>query len=102
MNLFQNGRIDGMSMREPFFKGSLLVIRPLMLVEKSVIAKAARGWDLPVWSNPCPSAGATRRSEVMAELENIWRHGKNTRRKTVNGLIRWQLAKHLAGPSGPR
>ena len=95
MNLFQNGRVEGMSMREPFFGGMLLVIRPLMLVEKSVIAKAAKTWGLPVFGNPCPSAGATRRTGVMEELESVWKNGTNTRRKTVNGLLRWQLAKHL-------
>jgi tRNA(Ile)-lysidine synthase TilS/MesJ len=28
MNLCQNGRVEGMSMREPFFGGKILVIRP--------------------------------------------------------------------------
>ena len=64
MNLLQNGRVDGMSMKDGFFNGALTVIRPLLLLEKSEIVRAARQWDLPVWHNPCPSAGKTRRAEV--------------------------------------
>ena len=102
MNLFQNGRVEGMSMREPFFGGSLMVIRPLMLLEKSVISKAAKAWDFPVWSNPCPSAGRTRRSSVMEDLDAVWKNAKGSRTKTVNGLVRWQLKRHIARLSEER
>ncbi|MEG2005297.1 MAG: tRNA 2-thiocytidine biosynthesis TtcA family protein, partial [Bilophila sp.] len=49
MNLVQNGRVDGMSLKEPFFRGELTVIRPLLLVEKADILRAAKKWELPVW-----------------------------------------------------
>ena len=97
MNMFQNGRVDGMSMKEPFFGGKLMVIRPLMLVEKKTIAKAARDWELPVQANPCPSAGATKRSAILEDIEGIWRNNKRSRTKTINALLRWQFAKHDGG-----
>ncbi len=45
MNLVQNGRVEGMGMCDDFFKGALKVIRPLLLVEKPDIIKAARRWE---------------------------------------------------------
>ena len=64
MNLCRNGRVDGMSMNEPFFGGKLHLIRPLLLVEKKYIIKAAKQWELPLWANACPSAGNTARSDM--------------------------------------
>ncbi|MDL2316830.1 tRNA 2-thiocytidine biosynthesis TtcA family protein, partial [Desulfovibrio sp. OttesenSCG-928-A18] len=69
LNLCRTGRVEGMSMKEDFFNGALRVIRPLLLVEKKLIKKAVAQWELPVWHNPCPSAGNTGRSDIMRELE---------------------------------
>jgi tRNA(Ile)-lysidine synthase TilS/MesJ len=91
MNLCQNGRVEGMSMREPFFKGALLVIRPLMLVEKKTIAKAAGDWSLPIWSNPCPSAGKTLRAGIMEDVGRMTGEHKGRRTKIRAALCRWQL-----------
>lgn len=96
MNLMQTGRVDGMSMKEPFFGGTLQIIRPLMLLEKSLIEKAARSWNLPVKKNPCPSADATKRAEVMRDLEQLCEGRKGRRRNVSNGLIRWQLEKNIS------
>ena len=96
MNLFETGRVDGMSMKEPFFNGQLMVIRPLMLVDKKLIATAVRQWQLPVWSNPCPSAGNTRRSDVMDDLNTLCAGHKGRRQNIFNGLCRWQLELTLA------
>jgi len=90
MNLCQNGRVEGMRMREPFFQGALMVIRPLMLVEKKVIAKAARDWELPLWSNPCPSAGKTLRSSIMDDVGRMTAPHKGMQTKIRAALCRWQ------------
>ncbi len=93
MNLFETGRVEGMSMKEAFFGGKLMVIRPLMLVEKKLIAKAVEQWELPVWSNPCPSAGHTRRSDVMEDLAVMCKGHKGRRQNIFNALCRWQFQK---------
>ncbi|MDR3073239.1 MAG: tRNA 2-thiocytidine biosynthesis TtcA family protein [Deltaproteobacteria bacterium] len=98
MNLCQNGRVDGMSMREPFFGGKLLVIRPLMLVEKRCIAKAAKDWKLPVRASACPSAGKTRRTQVLDGLAAMAEGHKGMLTKIRAGLVRWQLS--LTAPDG--
>jgi tRNA(Ile)-lysidine synthase TilS/MesJ len=94
MNLFQNGRVDGLSMKEAFFGGQLTLIRPLLLVRKKDIVRAARQWELPVWSNPCPSAGATRRSDMSAALEHVYAVDPAARSRVMGGLTRWQLGRH--------
>ncbi len=96
MNLCQNGRIDGMSMNESFFGGKLQVIRPLLLVEKVHIRRAAKQWQLPIWSNPCPSAGQTKRAHMEDTLEHLYASYKDARRCVFNALTRWQLQKNSA------
>lgn len=99
LNLVQTGRIDGMSMYEPFFGGLLTVIRPLAMVEKQHILKAAKLWELPVFSNPCPSAKeGTKRSDLLAKLEEFCAGSQNGRRNVYQGIIRWQMQKHLLAP----
>ncbi len=90
MNLVQTGKVAGMSMNEPFFGGALQVIRPLMLLPKAEIVRAARQWELPVFSNPCPSAGKTRRADMMDVLDAMCAGSKVRRKNIFNGLARWQ------------
>lgn len=100
MNLCQNGRVEGMSMREPFFNGALTVIRPLMLVEKSVIAKAAKAWKLPIWANACPSSGTTRRANIMDDIDRMAEGRKGMKTKIRAALCRWQMRLTRPGPEG--
>jgi len=91
LNLFQNGRVDGLAMSDEYFGGEFQLIRPLMWLEKKSIARAARQWGLPVWENPCPTAKTTRRADVMAWLENIWKNDRRLEKNTFSGLRRWAL-----------
>ncbi len=100
MNLFQTGKADGMAFREPFFNGRLMVIRPLMGVEKKLIRKAAAQWELPVWSNPCPSAGKTKRAEILEEMEALCRPHKGRRKSLFNGLFRMGLERAERSAAG--
>lgn len=98
LNLVQTGRIDGMSMYEPFFGGLLTVIRPLAMVEKQHIIKAAKLWELPIFSNPCPSANTTKRTDLLSKLDIFCKDSQNGRRNVYQGIIRWQMQKHLLKP----
>ena len=91
LNLCQTGRVEGMTMREPFFQGRLAVIRPLLLVEKKLIRKAAEQWKLPLWDNPCPSAGVSKRAEIMQDMDRLCAGHKARRKNIFNALCRWQL-----------
>ena len=91
LNLCQTGRVEGMNMKEAFFGGKLMVIRPMLLVEKKFIRRAVSQWELPLWENPCPSAGNSRRSEIMQDVDTLC-SGKHARKTNIfNALCRWQL-----------
>lgn len=91
LNLIQTGRIDGLKMNDSFFGGDLQVIRPLSLVEKPDIIRAAKQWQLPIWSNPCPSAQSGKRHEMFAVLNQMTNGEKFKRKNIYNALIRWQF-----------
>ncbi|NCC25094.1 MAG: tRNA 2-thiocytidine biosynthesis protein TtcA [Deltaproteobacteria bacterium] len=91
LNLVRTGRVDGMSIGEWFFGRELLVIRPLLLVEKRYIRPAAKSWNLPIWSNPCPSAASTARKEMVERVQDLTRGDRRMMKNIVNGLRRWQL-----------
>lgn len=90
MNMLQTGRTEGMTFSEPFFRGRLQIIRPLGLVEKRVIHRAARQWDLPVWANDCPSAGKTMRSDIADHVHTLTQN-KLWRVNMFRALTRWQI-----------
>jgi tRNA(Ile)-lysidine synthase TilS/MesJ len=85
-------------MYEPFFGGLLTVIRPLAMVEKQHIIKAAKLWELPIFSNPCPSADTTKRTDLLAKLDVLCKDSQNGKRNVYQGIIRWQMQKHLLAP----
>jgi len=91
MNLFQTGKVQGMSAAEDFFKGALKVIRPILFLEKKTVAKAARDFGLPVWENPCPSSGSTRRARIEEWLGEKWAFDKRIKQNIFNALRRRQL-----------
>lgn len=91
LNLFRNGKVAGLPIGEKFFNGSLTVIRPLLLIEKKFIKQAANQWELPVWSNSCPSSGRTARQQAENLLLDISETIPKARRSAINALCRWQL-----------
>ncbi|WP_434800288.1 tRNA lysidine(34) synthetase [Desulfovulcanus ferrireducens] len=95
MNLFQTGRVEGLSPNEKFFSGRLRVIRPMLLVEKKYIRQAANKWNLPVWDNPCPSAQSTKRSEITAMISELTKDNKTIKKNIFNALKKWQLDFYL-------
>ncbi len=89
MNMIQGGRVDGLAAKDAFFGGELMVIRPMLLVEKPLIIKAARDWALPVRKNPCPSSATSRRSVIGGEIEELLKVHKGAKRNIYNALCRW-------------
>ena len=97
LNMFQNGRVDGLSCRESFFEGRLTVIRPLLLVDKKTIIRAAKAWELPVFANPCPMAGKSMRHEAETWVQGICAGGKKRAVNLQHALGRWQLDRDAVG-----
>jgi len=74
INICYAGRIGTMKPRQSFFDGALDIIRPLAYVEKNQITALGRRLPLPVFKNPCPSSGRTKRSEIRQLLETLYNH----------------------------
>jgi tRNA(Ile)-lysidine synthase TilS/MesJ len=91
MNIFQNGRVDGLSPNESFFGGNLKVVRPTMLLDKSLVIKAAKQWELPVWENICPSNGFTKRDDIHEWLKEKWKGDKRIKNNVFNAITRQQV-----------
>lgn len=91
MNLVQNGRVDGLRIQDDFFNGALSVIRPMLLVDKGLITRAAKAWNLPIWKNNCPSAGGTRRADMEAQLQALYKIHPKAKTNVLAGLCRWEL-----------
>ncbi|GAB6060365.1 tRNA lysidine(34) synthetase [Desulfonatronum parangueonense] len=91
LNLFRNGRVEGLTPREDYFGGELTLIRPLLLVEKPMIRKAAKQWNLPIWSNPCPSATQSERATTETWFRNVVSNDPAMHGSVYGALKRWQL-----------
>lgn len=94
MNLFQGGRVDGLSICEDFFGGEFKLIRPLLWVEKKTISRACRQWELPVRENPCPSSTTSRRVQLQQWFEQGPGKDRRTRNNVLNALRRMELERH--------
>lgn len=91
LNLLRNGRVEGLSPKDFFFGGKLVMIRPLLLLEKSDIRKAAHRWNLPVWENSCPSALTSQRAATEKWLKSVFNADQKIRASVYGALRRWQL-----------
>jgi tRNA 2-thiocytidine biosynthesis protein TtcA len=73
LNICYSGEISTMRPAQELFNGRFRVIRPMAYAEEQLIRRCARNWRLPVISNPCPSAGRSRRAEIKAVLHQLYR-----------------------------
>ena len=84
LNVCYAGEISTMVPHQRFFGGRFRVIRPLAMVDESSIRRFARDQQLPAFTNPCPSAGVTKRSEIKTMLGELYR----TNRKIKGNIYR--------------
>ena len=84
LNICYAGEISTMVPRKEFFQGRFSVIRPLAMVDERSIRRFARSQGFPEFTNPCPSAGNTKRSDIKTMLEGLYR----TNRKIKGNIYR--------------
>lgn len=84
LNICYAGEISTMVPRQEFFNGRLTVIRPLAMADEKRIRRFAKAQQFPCFTNPCPSAGESKRSEIKAMLEGLYR----TNRKIKGNIYR--------------
>jgi tRNA 2-thiocytidine biosynthesis protein TtcA len=78
------GEISTMVPRQNLFNGRLVLIRPLAMVDENSIRRFADAQAFPEYTNPCPSAGATQRSEIKTMLNGLYQ----TNRKIKGNIYR--------------
>lgn len=84
LNICYAGEISTMVPRQELFNGRFTLIRPLAMVDENSIRRFAKAQAFPLYTNPCPSAGTTKRSEIKAMLDGLYR----TNRKIKGNIYR--------------
>ncbi len=97
MNLSRTGALRAWACATTFSRGRSKS-SGLCFWWKSRISSKRRGaGKLPVWSNPCPSAGKTNRANFQAKIHALHGGDKMLKTNLFNGLCRWQLAQSESG-----
>jgi tRNA 2-thiocytidine biosynthesis protein TtcA len=86
LNMCYSGEISTMRPAQVLFKGRFTVLRPLAYADEGIIRRFAREYDLPVTSNPCPSAGRSRRAEIKSLLQDLYRRSRKIKGNVFRSL----------------
>lgn len=107
INILYGAQTAGIVPRQSFFGGSLVVIRPLALVDSHKVGRMARQLELPLVENPCPSAGRNARTEIREFLFGLYRKNRKIRGNIFHAMshVNWEylpppLKGTLAAPKG--
>jgi tRNA 2-thiocytidine biosynthesis protein TtcA len=79
MNICYAGEISTMVPLQPFFDGKITVIRPLAFADENDIRTFGQEEGFPVFNNPCPSAGISKRRGVKTLLSNLYRQNRKVK-----------------------
>ncbi len=84
LNMCYAGEISTMAPVQSYFGNEFEMIRPLMYADADAIRRFAREKSFPDFINPCPSAQASKRSEIRSLLDRLYR----SNRKIKGNLFR--------------
>jgi tRNA 2-thiocytidine biosynthesis protein TtcA len=79
MNICYAGEISTMVPSQTFFQEKFTVIRPLAFVDEQLIRKFAKDQKFPEFINTCPSASNSKRKEMKAFLQQLYRGNKKVK-----------------------
>ncbi len=91
LNIFYSGEISTMLPLQTLFKGKIILIRPLALIEEKKIERFAREMDLPFGPSGCPSSGKTKRKEVKELIETLERKNRKVKGNIFRSLSNIKL-----------
>ncbi len=77
LNLFYSARAYTMEPIQEFFGGELTVIRPLYLVERSIIDRYLKSKGIFIEDSPCPSAKVGKRAEINSFMQSLYLKNKD-------------------------
>ncbi len=79
INILYGAQTASIVPRQSFFGGSLVVIRPLALVDSQKVDRMVRRLGLPTVENPCPSVGRNARTQIREFLFGLYRSNRKIR-----------------------
>ncbi|MBF0202087.1 MAG: tRNA 2-thiocytidine(32) synthetase TtcA [Desulfamplus sp.] len=91
INMCYSGRMGTMTPYQKFFGGEITVIRPLAYADKRDIKKFAVTQGFPELINPCPSDGFTKRSQVRALLNELYKTNRNIKGNLFRAMSNVQI-----------
>lgn len=71
LNIFYSAEISTMLPLQTLFKGKIILIRPLVLIEEKSLDRFARAMNLPFGPSGCPVSGKTKRKEIKELIEQL-------------------------------
>lgn len=106
MNMCYAGKIGTMVPRQDLFHGRFRIIRPLSFVDEQQVIRLTRNFPeiFPVFTNPCPSAGQTKRKEVKDFLHTLYRQDKKIKGNIFRSManVRMEYMLHPPVKEGER
>jgi tRNA 2-thiocytidine biosynthesis protein TtcA len=91
LNICYAGEISTMVPSQTFFKGKFTVIRPLAYADENLIRAFAGEQRFPEFVNPCPSASHSKRREIKAVLNQLYRSNKKIKGNIFRAMSRVKL-----------
>jgi tRNA 2-thiocytidine biosynthesis protein TtcA len=88
LNLFFAGSASTMQPVQEFFHGALTLIRPLCLVDESIIKKYADDFGFPAIENGCPTAKSSMRAQMKFLLTNLYHSNKKIKGNIIRAVQR--------------
>ncbi len=89
LNLLYSGNMSTMVPRQDLFGGTLSIIRPLAYLDKQDIVTLGEALGVTAVANPCPVAGHSKREEIRALMNSLYRD---------NPMIKGNIFSALANP----
>ncbi len=86
LNVFYGASLSTMLPVQPFFDGSLMVIRPLYLVDEQIIRRFTKSMEWPEISLGCPTAGKSRREDIKQMLNGFYHSNRKIKGNIFHAL----------------
>ena len=91
LNICYAGEISTMVPSQKFFQERFTVIRPLAYADENLIRAFAGEQRFPEFVNPCPSASHSKRREIKAVLNQLYRSNKKIKGNIFRAMSRVKL-----------
>jgi tRNA 2-thiocytidine biosynthesis protein TtcA len=88
LNICYAGEISTMVPSQTFFQEKFTVIRPLAYADENLIRSFANEQRFPEFVNPCPSAKHSKRQEIKAVLNQLYRSNKKIKGNIFRAMSR--------------